>query len=364
MIMLSTPTIEKINAFDASFDFDVKFYYFDAQAIKNRAVIIDNDTLDTIYDVTISALKSSHTIPKNTLTNGKQYTIQIQVFDIDGNSSELSEPILFYCYSTPDFSIGDIVDPYKAASIEVSLSYSQPEGETLKSYQYILYDSNKMVVSRSDVLYIFGIKHNFYGLENNRTYYVQCVGETTHGFSLSTDFKLINVLYNTIPANILFQLENHRNSGYISIDTNMAIVGYDVDNDNYILEDGVVTLWDNSITYKDGFSIEDDFVLFVDAKKLPVKTFLKAEDIGFTLSIMNVCDVYYCEFKLDDYVIYKPLPKARISTLDDKIITDTNGNIIEIINTSYEDGDFVIFEIKRIGNIYSLNVYYKGDAFL
>lgn len=359
---LPTPSILSIKAFDAELDKDIEFYYIGAQPVKNRAIITDNETLEIIYDSTISALKLVHTIPAHTLTDGKQYTIQIQVFDIDGNSSDLSEEVLFYCYSTPYFDINIPDDPYKAASIEVILTYAQDEGESLKSYQYQLCDYNKNVITQSDILYTYGTTHTFYGLENNTEYYIRCIGESTHGFNLDSGYKLVNVLYNTIPANILFQLENHRCSGYISIDTNMAIVGYDVENDNYYFEDGAVTLWDNSITYKDGFTVEDDFVLFVDAKKLPVTTFLKAADSNFTLRIMDVCGEYYCEFKLDDYVIYKPLPKAQISTIDDKAITDIEGRKIEIINTSYEDNEFVIFEVKRIGNLYSLNVYYKVDG--
>ena len=361
-ITLPTPSIISIKAFDAELDKDIEFYYTGAQIVKNRAIITDNDTLEVVYDNIVSALKLVHTIPAHTLTDGKQYLIQIQVYDADGNSSNLSDEVLFSCYSTPYFDINIPDNPYKAASIEVTLTYAQDEGENIRSYQYQLCDHNKNIITQSDVFYIYGESHTFYGLENNKEYYIRCIGESAHGFILDSGYKLVNVLYNTIPANILFQLENHRCSGYISIDTNMAIVGYDVENDNYYFEDGAVTLWDNSITYKDGFSVDGDFVLFVDAKKLPVKTFLKAADSNFTLRIMDVCGQYYCEFKLDDYVIYKPLPKAQISTIDGKLITDMDGRKIEIINTSYDDNEFVIFEVKRVGNTYSLNVYYKSDG--
>ena len=335
-VTLPTPSIVSINVFDARNNKDIEFYYIGNQPIKNRAIITDNETLDTIYDSTINTLKLFHTIPENTLINGKQYTIQIQVFDSDNNESELSEPVLFYCYTTPYFNIENIPETYKSASIEVSLSYSQDEGETLKSYQYILYDNNKVAISKSDILYDYGSSYVFYGLDNNRTYYIQCVGNTTHGFLLSTDYKLINVVYDTIPADMLVQLENHKCSGYISLDTNILVVDYELENDNYVIENGILTLTDNSITYKDGFNIEEDFSLFVEVKSLPIGTFIKGKTSYFTLSIIDVCGIRYCEFKHDDYVIYKPF--------FDSI-----------------ENDFIIIELRRSGNIYGLDVYYKKE---
>jgi hypothetical protein len=210
MAILSTPSIVSINAFDPSFNYEVEFYYTGSQSVKNRAVITDSETYNVVYDRTISTLKLSHTIPAETLVAGKQYLIQIQVFDIADNSSNLSEEVLFYCFTTPSWSLGTIDSPYRSASITLSPIYSQAEGETLKSYQYMLYDNSRILVNSSDVCYGEIVSHTFYGLENNTQYYVRCVAVTSHGMSLDTGYQLVNVVYNTIPANILFPLENHR----------------------------------------------------------------------------------------------------------------------------------------------------------
>ena len=206
MSILSTPSLLSVSAFDPSYDHDFEFYYTDSQSVKNRAVIVDNETYETVYDQTISTRKVIHTVPANTLTAGRQYTIQIQVFDIDGNSSNLSEETLFYCYSTPLFSLNEIVNPYRVASITLTPSYFQFEGETLKTHQYMLYDYNRMLLTSSDVCYSDLLSYTFYGLENNTVYYVRCLGETTHGMKLDTGYVLVNVVYNTIPSNILFQV--------------------------------------------------------------------------------------------------------------------------------------------------------------
>lgn len=360
--ILPTPSIIAIKPFDALYDKNIEFLYIGSQAVENRLVITDNDTLNIVYDSTISIRKLIHTIPENTLVNGKQYIAQIQVFNIDGDSSELSDPILFYCYSTPDFFIGDIEDPYSSASIEVNVAYSQTEGETLKSYQYTLCDQNQITISSSDIFYSLGNSHTFYGLNNNTSYYIRCIGETEHGIVLDTGYKAINVSYNTIPTNIMLKLENHKCLGYISIDTNIGVIDYNVENNNYSFENGTVTLWNNSVTYNGGINVKDEFSLYIDAKKLPVKTFLKSLDDNFTLSILNVCGEYYCEFKSDNYVIYKPLTKAQISTINDEVIVDDDGNKVDVISTSYDSNESVIFELKRKNNLYSLNICYKTDG--
>ena len=362
MAVLSTPYLFHIDAFDPSFSYDVEFSYTGNQAVKNRAVIADNESSAIVYDNTISTNKLIHTIPANKLTAGKQYLIQIQVFDIDGNSSNLSDTMLFYCFTNPTFVLDEISDPYRAANITLSPTYSQSQGETLKYHQYMLYDHSNNLLSSSDVYYGDMTPHIFYGLENNQNYYVRCMAETTHGMSLDTGEKAVNVIYNTIPANILFQVENHPCSGYISLITNMLVIGYELENDNFIFnDDGSVTLWDNSITYKGGFTVEGDFVLYIEAKELPFGTFLKTADDEFTLSIVDVCGSYYCELKSGDYVLYVSLPEAQLSSSDGGVLVNQLGQKIEIINLDYDDDAFVVFELKRINNIYGLKAYYKAD---
>lgn len=360
MRLLPSPSILPVSAFAPGCAYTFEFLYSGSQPVKNRALITDNETHTAVYDRTVATLKLSHTIPAGTLTAGRQYMIQIQVFDADGNKSNLSEEILFYCFSTPLFRLETIADPHRSASITLSLSYAQSENEALKSHQYLLYDQNKLPISSSPMYYAAS-SHTFYGLANNKSYYVRCVGETVHGFLLDTGYSILNVVYHTIPANILFDLKNHPEFGYISLTTNLTIIGYETENDNFSFKDGSVTLWDNSVTYQGGFRVEGDFVLYADAKKLPLGTFLKAGNDAFALSIVNVCDIYYCELKSRNYVLYAALPKAQLQTEDGKLLTNHAGQKLEIVNMSYDDEEHIIFEVKRENNLYSLRAYYKAD---
>ena len=365
-IILQTPSIEAIQPFDPNYETIVNFYYDDNQPYKNRIVITDNETNIIVYDNTEDSMRLYTIIPANILTAGKQYLAQVQVFDIDGNYSNLSDPVLFYCFTTPLLSFIGINDNdvYRNASIKLTLNYTQNESEEIKDYQFALYTEDKIVVSSSGSIYSSTLSpYTFYGLKNNTKYYLRAYGETVHGMQMDTGYIGINIQYNIIPSNMAFQLTNQYRNGYIQIETNIISIGYKLENDNYRFEDGYLILDDNSLTYNEGFEIIDDFSLFIEAKKLPVKRFFTTDDNNISLSIINVCNVYYCRLhvKNSDLVICASLPKARLSTDNGGYIITDNGMQLEIINTSYDDDEFVVFELKRIKGLYSLNAYYKRD---
>lgn len=357
---LATPSIMAIGVFDPAEPYDIRFTYTDNQSVKNRVIITDPETYETVYDKTISTMQLLHTVPAKILQTGKCYTVSLQVFDADNNQSNLSDSVLFYCYTKPTFTITDVPAICKNASIVLPLSYHQPEGEALKSYQFFMYDSHHNMLGSSDTFYTDDhLRYTFSGLQNHYTYYFRAIGETTHGYKLDTGYIGVTIDYNVVPTNAVLVLENEYRRGYISIKTNIKSIDYTLENDNYHFEGNMVTLQENSLNYNDGFSLDEDFSLFIEAKKLPLRTFLKTQKGTFTLSIVCVCDLYYCEFKAGDYVLYCPLPKAGITTRKgDYIITDS-GKVLEIINMDYDDKDFIVFEVKRIGDVYSLNAYYK-----
>lgn len=81
-------------------------------------------------------MKLCYDLPANTIKVG-QYTAQVQVFDFDGNSSELSQPIIFYCYSIPIASFSNFTSKINKASINLSLSYRQAENDPIKEFTFI-----------------------------------------------------------------------------------------------------------------------------------------------------------------------------------------------------------------------------------
>lgn len=363
---LPTPSLMAIGVFDPAEPYDFCFTYTGSQSVKNRLIITDPETYEIVYDRTLLTMKLLHTLPVGSLQANKCYTASVQVFDADNNKSNLSESALFYCYTKPVFSIADFPAVCKSASLSLTLTYLQTEGEPLKSYQFFMCDSNHNILNRSDTFYTSEyMNYSFSGLQNHYTYCFRAIGETIHGYKLDTGYLTVAVDYNVVPTNAVLVLENEYRRGYISIKTNIKSIGYELKNDNCLFEGATVTLYgDNYLKYNEGFSLDGDFSLFVEAKKLPLGTFLQTECGTFTLSIVHVCDLYYCELKADDYVLYCPLPKAGISTADGIYLVTAEGKASEIINLNYDDDDFIVFEVKRVNSAYSLNAYHKSYAML
>lgn len=365
--ILQTPSIKSITTFDSKYEKTIDFIYLDNQSIKNRAVITDNSTGKIIYDKEMVTMKLYHTIPPSTLTNGKPYLIQIQVFDADGNSSNLSAPVLFYCLSTPQFVFNNIIDGqiYRNGSIKLELTYSQSDGEPLKNFQFFKYSYDKNLMQQSNILYSSSpMSYVFQKLENEKTYYFRAIGETNHGFQLDTGYIEINIVYEQQPLDVLFKCENNRYEGYIRLDTKIVVIGYELKNDNYVIKDGMLTLTDNWLKYNSGFKADGDFILFIEAKKIPLGKFFTTNDDIFSLEIVEICGDYYCHLLVKDsnVSLFSPMmPRTRLYTDDECSIITDNEEGIETINISYDIDTLIMFEIKRVNGIYGLSTYFKSD---
>lgn len=161
-------------------------------------------------------------------------------------------------------------------------------------------------------------------------------------------------------------MDNIYRQGYIQFTSNIIVVLYELENDNYKIENELLTLWDNSLSYS-GFSAGADFILFVEAKKLPIaKSFLTTNDNNLSLSIIEVCGKYYCKLTVKDsnYSLYAPFPSPILSAHDGSPVITEDGKYIELISTAYDDDDLLVFELKRKGGYYSLKVYPKSDKTL
>lgn len=351
MAQLQTPIIPTILPFDPNYAIKIEFVYNDNQAFKNRAVITNADTNAIIYDETITSMRLEHEMPANTLSPGKYY-IQIQVFDEDGNSSLLSDMTLFYCFITPTVYFRNITNGmvYKNANIDLEFVYEQPDGETIKSYQFFQYGYDKALISSSDVYYsTSSMTHSYYGLNNDTVYYFRVIGETQKGMTFDTGYVEVNIKYETVPANVVLEVENNYCNGYISIMVNILDVEFSTDNDDYTLENGSLILKNNALTYR-GFNVNGDFTLFIETKVLPLdKAFLITDDNNISLLIKEICGSYYAKLELkdSDYALYVDI--------DDSLVNITEG-YMEVAND-----DCFVFELKRKNGIYGLKIYLKSQ---
>lgn len=355
--ILQTPIINTIIPFDPTYDQVITFSYEDNQAVRNRIIIKNNENGAIITERTQEGMALQHTIPSKILVAGEQYTIQVQVFDADGNQSNFSDAVLFYCFTTPELSFANIQndEPHKNASISLDLSYVQTEGEPIRSFQFMQYSFDKTLISSSEVFYSQSpMSYSFYNLENDSVYFFRATGETQHGMALDTGYVEVKVEYKQLPMIVAFDIENDYCNGVISISLNIRDVEYELGNNNYILDNDKVVLMDNYLKYFN-FEVDDDFSLYIKAKKVKVGKFFTTNDDNASLSIISVCGDYYCELSVanSDLKQYVLLPKAKL---------DTNfQSRLSIIDVSPEDDDTVIFEIKRENGLYGLEIYNESE---
>lgn len=370
MAILPTPILSSIQTFDPSSVEVFQFYYSGNQIEKKRIVITNNETLEVVLDDTQLGMKLSYELAANILSVG-QYTVQIQVFDFDGNSSELSQPALFYCFSTPHLSFVDFKNRVNKSSVDLKISYSQAENDSLKEFIYYLYDSNKNLIGQSTTFYsLDNSTYTFYGIKNITSYYVRCVGKTIHGMDADTGYCEFVADYIVQPNNMFIQVTNNRCEGYITVDCNIIDIGFSVDGNEPVFKDGEVILDDSKVSYISGYDFSDTFSMFVKARNVP----LNKSFFGFTtstgevkLSIQKIATTYYCVLVAKsvwgNYCRYVELPDGILLDLTSNAVTDTDSNIA-MVSLNYENDTPVIFEVKRKDNLYNLKVYYEEDGYV
>lgn len=269
---LTQPIINPIAAFDATQPYEVTFLAIGgAQVIGNRIVISDNQTGDIIYDNRITTMKLSHTVPTNTLTNGGYYNVVIYTIDSANNFSQASVPVPFYCYSQPTLTIVNIPagSTIENGTYSFQGSYAQQQNESLNSYQFILYDSNKTELSQSDVIYYASnnsLSYTFAGMSNDTSYYIELKGQTVNNTEITTGLLYFTVRYSQPASFAIVDLINDCENGFIQISSNIvAIDGKSnpeppiyIDNKEVDLRDP-----DSWVRWDEGFNIKDDFTMRV-----------------------------------------------------------------------------------------------------
>lgn len=227
---LTQPIVNPIAAFDATQEHEITFIVIGgAQVVGNRLVINNNQTGKTVYDNKVTTMKLSHVIPSNTLQNGNYYNAVIYTIDNSEIQSDPSVPVPFYCYSTPELTIINIpaTGTISNGTYQFEGSYIQPEGEQLNEYQFILYDSNKDVLSRSDVIYYqsdSNLAYTFSGMDNDTSYYIEIKGQTVNNTEISSGLIYFTVRYEQPATFAIVDLINDCENGYIQISSNIVAI--------------------------------------------------------------------------------------------------------------------------------------------
>ena len=264
---LTQPILNSIAAFDATQEHIFSFISIGGdQVIGSQLTIYDNETGDQVYQGNYTSFKFEHPLAAGTLTNGKYYNATISTINNASEFSEPSNPVAFYCYTTPILTITNIPT---SGTIEQSNytfqgNYVQEEGELLNGYQYTLYNSNKEQISQSSILYDGLYQYTFSGMANDTSYYVELSGSTINNTSVSSGLLLFTIRYIQPASFAICDLVNNCQNGFIQISSNIvSIDGKSEPDPPKYIDDKEVDLTDEGswVQWDEGFNIQNDFTM-------------------------------------------------------------------------------------------------------
>ena len=231
---LTTPILYSVSAFDAT---QAQTFLFNvlggSQVVANTLTIKNNATLATVYSATQTTFKFEHILPANTLTNGTYYQATLTTKDAQGNVSNASAPIQFYCYSQPMFEISNMPsgNVITNSSYAFTVTYNQAQGEILNAYVFNLYSVSGALISTSNTMYNtdtslpLNVSYLFSGFEDNASYSIEVTGVTTNGTQITTGRIPFTTSYTKPDMFSFLFLTNNCKGGYITIRSN--VVGID-----------------------------------------------------------------------------------------------------------------------------------------
>lgn len=334
---MAKPTINKIIPFDACIGAKITMTYFGDMAYSNTVIVYDAESMSKVFEDTIVSFSLDHNIPSYALQNGMKYAIQSQVFDREGIPSALSDKQYFWCFETPSFYFSNLTygDIIKSASYNATLIYEQADWEDISSYKFQIYNSSKVLLNESSVFYNSDdISYSFRGLENENVYYIRCIGSTVNCMELDTGFIKIDVRYDNPNTYARIYAECDKHTGIVNYRTNFKAIE-SAGNEKYDYNNGVIDLVDKTLTYNDGFVVENDFTMVVRGKNLYHTGVLLTpsnDKYGFTLS-----SYIYDEGKLR-YKLSVPNGVCNYILYSDELV--------------FDEVDMVTIILTRINNIF------------
>lgn len=289
-------------AFDATTEriFEYSWDSSNVQSVANILTIRNNKTNVVIYNGRTNSLLLRHILPANTLTNGILYKAVIQVVDRQNNISPASDPILFYCYTQPTITTtltdGEIV---QNSSCTVGITYAQPEGEELQSFNIQLYNGFRELIYTSNMKYDSSSTVTLTGLEDNMTYYVQAVGETINHMIAESGLIRINVDYIQPDLYAYISVENRYNYGDIVFTSNLVSIEGNSDNPVFVGGDYLDTVNGTPVRFDENFRLDENFSLIIKGYNLQtnkVLMMLKNKDVSIEIKWrIDENDEYYIQ---------------------------------------------------------------------
>lgn len=268
------PTINKIGVFDATKNYIVEFAYQGNQPYRNDIYIYNATTAQLIFSESVESMKCEHIIPANKLKNNVQYYVQVCTYDVNGQCSDISDALYFYCYSTPQLSLNNLNSDgstiINASNYDVQVAYSQKEGRSLREYIYYLYDANKTQIYVSGTKYYSSDMSNLIScpiksLENRVSYYFSIRIITVDGVVVELPLTKLSTKYDKPHSYSVLNVECNKAGGFMKYNTYIVMVSGKATG-RYEINNGILNVIDGKVYYDTGFNITDDFIIGIKYK--------------------------------------------------------------------------------------------------
>lgn len=341
-----------------------RFNYQGPQAHENTMLITAaNDETAVFYDPVepTTTLALEHTVPANALQNGKQYEARVRVKPKEGQWSEYSDPIKFWCFGDPLFYFmyegqraGSTVSVHNS-SVTFNIYYFQTQGEGLKSFRVDLYGSDGRLILEGQEKYNTGnnrydlsnLTTTIRGLEDNGRYMIQAVGETDHGMVIKSDKIILNVEYDHPAAFSLIDVENLAESATIRVHSNLEMLeGWCTQEPPRYIDNSRIdlTAYGATVYFDKGFSLAGDFTIHLLGQNFhPYQSIFRMQNGDNAIELFYMRGWYDAAMREQAYFMLKVYNQVTNYVL-----------CSPYINVPYYD-DKIHLWIRRKGAIYDLD---------
>ena len=343
--------IDASYAFDATYEREFKYLWASGnnQSVANTLIIRDNETNTIVYNTKQETLLLKHVLPANTLQNGKTYNVCIQVFDRDNNASELSDTLIFKCYTTPTISLNILNEQViRSSSYLFTVSYNQLEDEELQYYSLELYDGNKQVLYNTGAKYNIEAGVTLTDFIDNASYYIKAYGQTINHMEIETDLILFHVEYIKPESYSYMTVENRDLYGDIQFTSFLvSIEGSGINGDPIFRDDGYVdTVSGTGIKFDNNFSITNGIISLVGKGFSVNQPFLIMRNDNYhTMTFSWKYGTYEQENDIEKWYV-------ELKCEDNKVITYHISNFIDPLNSE----QILDIQIKIVNNYIDITV--------
>ncbi len=280
------------------------------------------------------------------INRARNYYIRLFVkLQNESEYGEASDALSFHCKLKPDLFFDTLIPdeenliPTSTIIFSLRYTYEISQGETLNSYKYRLYNSEKKLLEESKVFY--GNPSSSYtasGLDNRTVFYIRGIGTTKCGYSLDTGFIKIKTNYYASAESAAFlQCKNIRSEGYISVASHLVdITGITDDEISYVqIGDGY------GVDLTHGEKIIFDLPYQID--------FYRTQDYTMKFTVKPLIREDLVELILDqDGYVYKAVISTNIRAFNET--SDKNEKFYAMLKVIREDGGYASADIYFINS--------------